>query len=240
MQIKNVINENEYEFSQSALASSFASISSLSSNYLSTSLSTSSSSSKENVLTHYSDLLKLCVLLFDIYQKLFSTNAENKLVHISRQSVQESLLPGLNCLKDIFLHSVINSNAHNEYVQQIDQLIYKTELIQQNTTNSSSEHQILGSLASSFMSSSNSTPTILDSSVSLSPLKGLTNSSTITHTAAAIGDMVNAGVSTLAANGSTADNANFKSFVFKGISNFKDHSKDKLSNFLLTNKTFKK
>jgi hypothetical protein len=32
----------------------------------------------------------------------------------------------------------------------------------------------------------------------------------------------------------------FKSFVFKGINNLKDQSKDKLSNFLSTNKTLKK
>lgn len=231
LQIKNVINDNDYEFSQSALTASFTSISSLSSSY-----SNNSTSSKENQQNHQNDLLKICVLLFDIYQKLFSTNSENKIVHISRQSVQESLLPGLNCLKDIFLHNIINSNSHNEYVQQLDNLMHKTDLLQQHT-NSQSDHQIIA-MDSNQISSSNSMPVFNAGHQEASPLK-LNN--TLTNTAtAALGDMVNASVSTLTSSNGSIDNTNFKSFVFKGITNFKDHSKDKLSNFLLTNKTFKK
>ena len=233
LQIKNVINDNDYEFSQSSLAVSFASITSLSSSYL----SSSALSSKENQQHHQQDLLKICVLLFDIYQKLFSTNAENKLVFISRQSVQESLLPGLHCIRDIFLNNIINSNVHNEHVQLLDQLIYKSEMLHHNNSvsksnDSNSEHHLFQAQSVSSVSTSNSTPTFNGQESPLSAHKAMTSFSSTTT---AIGDMVTANVSNLSINGA-ADNANFKSFVFKGITNFKDHSKDKLSSFLLTNK----
>ena len=229
LQVKNVINDNDYEFSQSSLAVSFASITSLNSSYLSSSVL----SSQENQQHHQQDLLKICVLLFDIYQKIFSTNSENKLLYISRQSVQESLLPGLHCTRDIFLNNIINSNVHNEYVQQLDQFIYKSEMLHSTNSVSNSEHQKsqIAKAANSF-STSNSTPILNVQESPLSPRKAITSLSNATT---ALGDMVNANVSNLSVNGTT-DNVHFKSFVFKGITNFKDHSKDKLSSFLLNNK----
>jgi hypothetical protein len=151
--------------------------------------------------------------LFDIYEKLFSVNNENKLVYISRQSVYESLLPGINCLKDIFLHNVINSNSQNEYVQRLDELIHKTELLY---TVSNSEYHIGSNIGLT------STQTISQDQ-SLPSINLINNNSinSITNTANAISDLVSSGVT---------ENANFKSFVFKGITN----SKDKLSNFYKT------
>jgi hypothetical protein len=66
--------------------------------------------------------------------------------------------------------------------------------------------------------------------------------------ASTVGEIVTAGVSALAANSpittsgivvAGAEGAKFKSF-FNGINSLKDSSKDKFSNFLLTNKSFKK
>ena len=241
MQIKNVINDNDYEFTMSSLSASFVSISSLSSTGSNYSLNSSSSSSikdsnSPNVHHHHhhhhhnqqpnhqQDILKICVLLFDTYQKI-SKNNENKQVHISRQSIQESLLPGLNCLKDIFLNNVISTN--NEYVQQLDQLIHKMEQTQQNY-----HHAEPSSSQSSLLQVSNDSSSFQKS---VTPLKVANSVNT------AVVDLVNVGVSVLAntSSNSIADNANFKSFVFKGISNFKDHSKDKF-NFLMTNKNAKK
>lgn len=78
------------------------------------------------------------------------------------------------------------------------------------------------------------------------------SATSITNQAAStVGEFVNAGVSAITANSpittaniggaavAAADGAKFKSF-FNGINSLKDSSKDKFSNFLSTNKTFKK
>ena len=58
---------------------------------------------------------------------------ENKTLYISRQSLQESLLPGLVCLKEIFQNNIISSgtgsspSVQNEYVQQLGDIIATIE-----------------------------------------------------------------------------------------------------------------
>ncbi len=93
------------------------------------------------------------------------------------------------------------------------------------------------------------TPTIAaTAATSLAHLPASASSLT-SHAASTVGELVNAGVTALASpittasvysNTTIAENANVKSMFFKGINTFKDQSKDKFSNFLLTNKGFKK
>jgi hypothetical protein len=306
MQIKNVINDNDYEFTLPSIAATFATITSLSST---SSPSTSShmlasssatSLSKENQHHthphhHQQDVLKICVLLFDTYLKLCTTtaNESSKIVYISRQSIQESLLPGLICLKEIFENNVIasstatSSSITNDYAIQLELIINKVEQMFQQSSSSSShtEAQSYTPTLSNAnttnnnnnsynLNSNHSTPSIVAtsnevmtpnfktpttnaaSSITSSINSQLSNTAAILTNQAAntVGDLVNAcGVAVLstttnlatpnALSSSTAhteQNANFKSFVFKGINNLKDQSKDKFTNFLLTNKSFKK
>lgn len=271
MNVKNVINDNDYEFTLSAFAASFLALSSLSPSSISASSSTSSNlSTKENQFQlqqgQQQDLIKICVLLFDTYQKLCMSSSDDvnqKPIYISRQSIQESLLPGLSCLRDLFYNSIIInassvspgsiSNTQNDYVALLDSMIYKLEHIQIYTNEPSTSPIASGS--------SNSISITLTPSPSVNIANNQFETSSISPLKASpgslVGDVINASVNALSSSsassfstagiatpsnqsGVNTDNSNFKSFVFKGITNFKDHSKDKLSNFLLTNKTFKK
>lgn len=128
MQIKNAINDNDYEFPVSAFATTFSKLATLSS----TSVKSSSSPtiSHTSSINHQQDLIKICALLYDTYRKLVAN--ESQTLYISRQSLQESLLPGLVCLRDIFQNNVINlaSSSPNEYVLQLDQIISTIEKLQ--------------------------------------------------------------------------------------------------------------
>lgn len=274
MQIKNVINENDYEFSISALTASFLSISSgnsalSSSNLFKENSNQSSMSSSTNIQSHQQDIQKICMLLFDIYQILCqSTNTSNiNHIYISKQSIHESLLPGLNCLRDIFHNKIIHNSSSgqtsqnpNDYVQHLDTLIHKFELIHQQIN--SQQHNDSGSFSSPILNTLNFSSALIsnyispqtqntDANMNMSPMKvspSTLSNSTIVPESAGLSSASNSSISSLnngpkTQNGSinnmnTQDN-NFKSLVFKGITNFKDH-KDKFNSFLLTNKTFKK
>lgn len=265
MNVKNVINDNDYEFSLAALTASFLAISSLSPASLSSSSSCSSISSiKENQFqlqqNQQQDLIKICVLLFDTYQKICLTSDDNpKPISISRQSIQESLLPGLSCLREIFHnHIILNSTTSNsnDYVLLLDTMIHKIENMQ--TANSLPNDLHTSPSLNNNLNSIHSTPTL---SVNTGSMNEINSSPLKVSPGALVGDMFNAtGVNVLSSSSASsfsststvtsanqinglsqnAENNNFKSFVFKGFSSFKDQSKDKLSNFLLTNKTFKK
>lgn len=129
LQIKNVISDNDYEFPLSAFTFSISQLASQSSTSLMSVSSSpySQSSIKLNEHQHYQqDVVKICALLYDIYQRLCTnTKDENKTLYISRQSLQESLLPGLLCLKEVFQNHVISisSTGPNEYVLQLERII---------------------------------------------------------------------------------------------------------------------
>ena len=128
MQIKNAINDNDYEFPVSAFTVTFSKLATLSSSSVMS--SSSSTLSQASTINHQQDLIKICTLLYDTYRKLVANETET--LYISRQSLQESLLPGLVCLRDIFQNNVINlaSSTPNEYVLQLDQVISTIEKLQ--------------------------------------------------------------------------------------------------------------
>lgn len=89
---------------------------------------------------HQQDVMKICVLLFDIYQKLclttslyHQTNEEPSPIQLSRQSTKESILPGLTTLKDIFQNKVIQASSsqhHNDFLNTIDSMMHRVESMQ--------------------------------------------------------------------------------------------------------------
>jgi hypothetical protein len=305
LQIKNVITDNDYEFSLASLnailstsnsTGYFTSSSTFSGNIKSTSTSISSNSLKDNLnqqqqQNHQLDVQKICLLLFDAYMKLYSTidndNEHLSEVLISRQSIQESLLPGLSYLNDIFLNNVIISssqqNTQNEFSIKLEGMQHKLESLLQQQHHSDSQHthrslanesshQLVSSQSPRFnnISSNHSTPATILNDLSVSIISPLKSTATLTGTNIANGasELINASVAALSSSSTSSISSNvgsvsttqtqqnqhqqqqqqaqaqasseiFKSFVFKGISNFKDHSKDKLSN-LLTNKNLKK
>ena len=269
MQIRTVINDNDYEFTISSFTSSLKSLNqqtsprptTSTSSALSSASSSSFNSNRENLIqqSQLQDIQKICALVFNIYQKLCLPNANENAqnISISRQSIKESLIPGLINLKDIFQNNIIHSgslNSQNEYVLQLEQIMNRIEHAQHySNIESTPSPAPNNTLYSNSANSHSLTPVTTHEKV-------VTNSATLLNSAtteASVSDLVNAfSTSSLSSinsaitnsfnssavnqNGAPGDNSNFKSFVFKGITNFKDHSKDKLSNFLLTNKTFKK
>lgn len=252
MNIKNMIIENDYEFSLSEFKSAFFSFSLLSS--VSTSSSNSSlsshSSQKENPIqihNQQNDIIKICVLLFDTYKSMcFLSTKDQNSQSVSRQSTRESLLPGLSCLKEIFQDSIIihsGSSGQNDYVKSLDAMIHKIESDMYESSNensppNSTKSQLSPSPSFKRINTDYKTP-VNTSIVSEIGNKGpgillstSPSSASSTNTAASL--------SQNQINESLTTNANFKSFVFKGFNNFKDQSKDKLSNFLITNKNLKK
>jgi hypothetical protein len=272
MQIKNAINENEYEFRINMLNSILYSLN----NYQNSIQSTGScagkdlsqnSTSHQQIQNQQQDLAKICILLFDIYQKICPS--QENILSISKQSIQESLLPGLNHLNEIFHHKIIQNSSisltsssihsiatltnQNEFSTQLDKLIFKVEHYQ-HLPDTSTPAAVASNL-------DQTTPvTAVSSSSSSSPQTNppTTNGSVAdqsTHSKNLMGDLINSSmassittpVTTLANQlsnsiATNAENSNFKSFFSKGINNIKDHySKDKLSNFqFLANKAFKK
>ena len=273
MQIKNVIIDNDYEFTLSSVAASFSSISSSSTSPMFTSSSSTLSSSSRDKEPqhshqhHQQDVLKICVLLFDTYKKLCTPNIENKTISISRQSIQESLLPGLACLKEIFQNNVMtlshnSPSSSNEFALQIEGIMSKVEQLQHQNSTQGNVSKIDAQSFSPLVTINNTMNNLSQITPKITPTELITASNTLStpqtnnsvtpasisvQAASTVGDLVNAGVAVLTNTGNLTtpistmanDNANFKSF-FKGINNLKDHSKDKFSNFLLTNKTFKK
>jgi hypothetical protein len=247
LQIKNVITENDYEFTMSAMTSTYLALTSsqiqLNPNAIKSSsissISSHNSVKTENQQNHQQDVIKICVLLFDNYQKLcissFGTDDSshsNQLypIHLSRQSAKESILPGLLILKDIFHNKIIQNNTHhqNEFLLAIENMIYKIEHMQSESPNTNTTHRVL-------------TENMTNSPIKASPVA--------INTSGLVSDLVSASVSsisTLSAATTSSDltsnlhlpENNFKSLMFKGISNF-NHSKDKLSN-LLAQKNLKK
>lgn len=263
MQIRNVINDNEYEFSIASFSSSLKLLNQQMSPRAATSttstISNSSSSSynsnRESLQqqqTQQQDIQKICALVFNIYQKLCLTTTGNEAnlqqnISISRQSIKESFIPGLLNLRDIFQNNIIHSNNNqNEYVTQLDFIINRLE--HPNLRNESTSSPITNNIYSNNSNSHSLTPvstletktvSSLNSAISETSRNDILNvisSTSLSSINNAISGPLNIG--SIVQNGA-ADNANFKSLVFKGITNFKDHSKDKF-NFLLTNKTFKK
>ena len=143
MQIKNVINDNDYEFPLSAVTLTYPKIASLSSASLmslsSSTLSQSSTTKMNDHQHHQQDVLKICILLYDTYKKLCTTQDDSNIVYISRQSLQESLLPGLVCLKEIFQNNVISPTSSNEFVSQLESIISKIEKMQISSTSISQD-----------------------------------------------------------------------------------------------------
>ncbi len=278
MQIKTVINDNDYEFHLTALSSIYQSLGSLhstsftsaaSSHSIASSTASSSTyslkdtviiSSHQQIQNQQQDLARICVLLYDIYIKMCLPQPHDQLVniYISRQSIQESLLPGLSCLHEIFHtkviitsggqnlssnNSLITLTNQNEFATQVDRIATRMEQLMQSD------------------SSPNLAVTSNVDSVSSTPVKSLNLNSIAANSAATLAsvnanitDLVSSGVSALSTANLTTpvttiasqltnintENSNFKSFFSKGISNFKDQSKDRFSNFLLTNKNAKK
>ncbi|CAF0796504.1 unnamed protein product [Brachionus calyciflorus] len=278
MNVKNIINENDYEFTLSEVTATFLTFSSqspvsLSASSSNSSLSSSYSNLKENQFQMHQnqqqDIIKLCVLLYDTYQSIcFSSEDNQKPLVISRQSIQESLLPGLSSLREIFHNCIIIntntissnslSNNQNDYVKELDAMIHKIESIQNNITNSNDVNSSplnTPNLGQVYLSPSPSLKLKNNFNEKVSPLK--------VSPGALISDFVNMGSNALSSSSASSfsststvtsvtnqqqhnsvnensTNGNLKSFVFKGFSQFKDQSKDKLSNFLLTNKSYKK
>lgn len=249
MNIKNMIIENDYEFSLSEIKAAFFSFSLLGSVSASSSNSSISSytSHKDNSIHLHSqqhDIIKICVLLFDTYKSMCFLSAEDKNSQpLSRQSTKESLLPGLTCLKEIFHDSIIihsGSSSHNDYVKSLDAMIQKigTDMIENSSESSPPNAKNSPSPSLKGINFDIKTPiksTLIgdivnksSSNLSSSSASSASSSSTVTHVSQNL----------IAETPST--NANFKSFVFKGFNNFKDQSKDKISNFLITNKNSKK
>jgi hypothetical protein len=272
-----VINDNDYEFHLSTLNSIYQSLSSLnttsftstsSSHSIASSAASSSTyslkdtviiSSHQQIQNQQQDLARICVLLFDIYIKMCLPQPHDQLVHIyiSRQSIQESLLPGLSCLHEIFHNKVIISGGQNlssnnslvtltnqnDFASQVDRIASRVEQMMQMDASPNLA-------VTSNMDSASSTPV---KTINLNSI-AVNSAATLASVNANITDFVNSGVSALStstlstpmttiANQLTnmnADNSNFKSFFSKGISNFKDQSKDRFNNFLLTNKNAKK
>ncbi len=131
LQIKNAFSDNDYEFPLSAFSAAFAQVNSASSSSLVSSSSSQISAKFNEHPNHQQDVIKISVLIYDTYQRLCTTHDINKVLYISRQSLQESLLPGLMCLREIFQNNVISSGpGHNEYVQQLDAIISSIERMQ--------------------------------------------------------------------------------------------------------------
>lgn len=143
MQIKNVINDNDYDFPLSAVTLSFSKIASLSSSSLmtlsSSTLSQSSTTKMNDHQHHQQDVLKICVLLFDTYKKLCTSQDDSNIVFISRQSLQESLLPGLVCLKEIFHNNILSPISPNDFALQLENIISKIEKMQISSTSFSQD-----------------------------------------------------------------------------------------------------
>lgn len=270
MQIKNVINENDYEFSLASISLAFSVISTLpnsismsamanaspltaassSTSSISSYNSTSTSTIKESQFAnHQQDVIKICVLLFDNYQKLCWPNSNESAaevtasVSLSRQSVKESIVPGLQILKDIFQNKIItgpgSASSHslsvthqNDYHATIETMIHRLE----NTISDSPNTNVTPNSATPHDTH------LLNTPVKVSPNPMATNA--INNTAVFMNDLVSASVQSLSnatthiTTGTSNVDNNFKSMVFKGISNL-NNSKDKLSS-LLAHKSFKK
>ncbi len=267
MQIRNVINDNEYEFTLASFNSSLKLLNQQASprptvsasSTISNSSSSSFNSNRESLQqqqTQQQDIQRICSLVFNIYQKLCLTNsAENNLpqnISISRQSIKESLIPGLLNLRDIFQNNIIqNSNNQNEFVTQLDFIINRLE--HPNLKNESTSSPNTNNLYLNNSNSHSLTPVSTQEAQTkpISSQNSVSNDTNRNDIMASLNSMSGTSLSSInnAISGSlnigaitqngTADNANFKSFVFKGITNLKDQSKDKFS-FLMTNKTFKK
>ena len=230
IQIKNVINENDFEFSMSAMTSNYLSMTrqTTANTAIGSASATSISSVKaENQPNHQQDVIKICVLLFDNYQKLCMPPSNTDEINLSRQSARESILPGLVILKDIFHNKIIQISNQNEFLSAIETMINKIEYVQSDTQHATPskaaqlENAIRTASSISVSTSGSLVNDLVSASVSsLSPLSLVNN--------------INS--SDLSSN--LPENNNFKSLMFKGISNF-NHSKDKLSN-LLTQKNLKK
>lgn len=247
-----MIIENDYEFSLSEFKSAFFSFSLLSNVSISSSNSSlsSHSSQKENPIhihNQQNDIIKICVLLFETYKSMcFLSLDDQNSQPVSRQSTRESLLPGLSCLKGIFHDSIIihsGSSGQNEYVKSLNAMIHKIEsdmndISNENSPPNSTNTHLSPSPPLKIINSDNKTPvktSIVGEIVSRNTgvvLSGSSSSASSTGTATPVcQNQINESLST---------NGNFKTFVFKGFNNFKDQSKDKLSNFLITNKNLKK
>ena len=264
MQIRNVINENDYEFSISSFTSSLKSLNQQASpkstisttSTISNSSSSSVGSNRESLQQHNQqlDVQRICALVFSIYQKLCLTSIENgqqSNISISRQSIKESMIPGLLNLKDIFQNNIIPSsysNNHNEFISQLDHMMNRLEnshftkesTPSPNTNNlyiNNSNSQIFTPVTTHEQTAKLTVNSGSNAVLTESNILNAASTTSLSSINNAISGSLNVGA--VSQNGTT-DNSNFKSFVFKGINNFKDHSKDKLSIFLLTNKTFKK
>lgn len=283
MQIKNGLDDNDYDFTLASFSATFTALTTAAAPLPASSISSSSIASLGNGQrepAQHNDLLKICVLLYDTYVKLCTINVSESPgqtpIQISRQSIHESLLPGLNCLREIMVDNITvpssSSSSSNEFLQRLEQIITKIDMLQQAHLNSSVESSSSPVLASQRNSgnTNHSTPPLAiatvnnpESSLSHSPLKSSSTTSiassstdtTISSTSNPIGsNLINGIGGTVSSftssitmpmqNGAAGEltanvNNNFKSIVFKGITNF-NTSKDKLSSFLNTNKTFKK
>jgi hypothetical protein len=294
MQIKTVINDNDYEFHLSSLNSIYQSLGSLNTtSFTSSSAANSAASSSHSIAStitgssstysakdtaavnshqqiqnQQQDLARICVLLFDIYQKMCLPQPHDQLVniYISRQSIQESLLPGLSCLFEIFHNKIImptgfasnNSlstltNHNNEFSAQIDRIAARVEKMM---ATDASPNLAVTSTVDALSVSLNATPT----KAAATAVANLNSAAaaTLATVNANLSDLMSSGVNALSNTaqlttpvttmasqlttgiGGSAENSNFKSFFSKGISSFKDQSKDRFSNFLLTNKNAKK
>jgi hypothetical protein len=285
MQVRNIISDNDYEFKLTSLINTFQSLvpikpcSSTSDNnnssvnsfslsappsqmFSSTLLSSSSSSSSVGTQSfkssHQQDIQYMSILLFDTYRTLCINLSSMKNKSISNQSIKESILPGLNCLKDIFENKVSSSSDNggvNEFCQQLDIII---KAIQKNEDDSSVNNSSkishlpdqINSLAistKSFLSSTvnntdyvvgaasalmsntvNAAQQLTQQQKTISPSNSTSSSASITTPTA---------TNNVPQTTPTTESANFKSYVFKGISSFKDNSKDRFTNFLTTNKS---
>ncbi|RNA19957.1 hypothetical protein BpHYR1_051497, partial [Brachionus plicatilis] len=232
MNVKNMIIENDYEFSLSEIKAAFFSFSLLSTVSASSSNSSisSHSSHKDNSIHFQSqqyDIIKICVLLFDTYKSMCFLSGEDKNSQpISRQSARESLLPGLSCLKEIFHDSIIihsGSSGQNDYVKSLDAMIHKIEA---EMNENSSEN-----------SSPNSKNSQLSPSLTLKEINSEIKTPVKVSAGSLIGEIVNKGTSALSSSSASSassastvtsmnlnpvtetpnPNANFKSFVFKDL-----------------------
>jgi hypothetical protein len=274
MQIRNVINDNEYEFSLASFTSSLKSLNQQQASpksVKSASFSTTNSNYQRDMLLQHQqsiqqqDIQIICALVFNIYQKLcLSTSNDTSITFISRQSIKESLIPGLINLREIFQHHIIqnisNGNHQNEFVAQLDLIMNKLEhshltsestpLASPNVTHNSNSHIYTTPVTTT--TTITITPNHNHDTIALSQKTASNLSSNINKESSFESLSVNNTISgqpnnngqpvqgVINQNGMLDGNSNFKSFVFKGIASFKDNSKDKFSNFLSTNKTFRK
>ena len=250
MQMKTSVNDNDYEFS---LATSPSTAHASATAATLASLSPTAAASSTSTTASAADVQRICVLVFDIFQRLYDMMINTRQLAVSRQSMHESLLPGMYCLREIFSHTKSNTSVsqaaasnQREYVKHLDEMAHRVEQLmisphpeQQQLANAPKpapkEHQNNHNVAAAAAPTTKTViPAPQQQQQQQQQPQQQQQSGNYSHMMATL-------QSTVA--GAAENSGNLKSLMYKGFANIKDTTsvKDKWGQFMAhTNKNVKK